>query len=83
MRGDIEWIRKSRKIWVRAHKSKNIYQISACEYEQILNKITESYEIGHSDTITQINRDTAKFARKMEIGDRLGKIEEKSAYILF
>ena len=84
MRGDIEWIRKSKKIWVRADKSKNIYQVIPCEYEQILNnKIMESYKIDHSNTITKINRDTAKFTSKMQIVNRLGKIEEKSAYILF
>ena len=83
MRGDIECIKKSKKIWIRTEKSNNIYQVSPCEYEQILNKITESYKIDHSDTITQINRDTAKFAQKMDMIDRLGKIEEKRAYILF
>ena len=33
---DIERIKKS-KIWVRTDKSNNIYQVSPCEYEQILN----------------------------------------------
>ena len=80
----IERIRKSRKFWVRSDKSNNIYQVSPQEYEQILNdKITESYKLDHSDTITQINRDTVKFAQKVNMIDRLGKLEEKSAYILF
>ena len=35
------------------------------------------------DTITQINRDTTKFAQKVNMIDRVGKLEEKSAYILF
>ena len=84
MRGDIERIRKLRMIWVRVDKSNNIHQVSPCEYEQIFdNKISESYKIYHCDTITQINGDTAKLARKIEIVDRLGKMEEKSAYILF
>ena len=47
------------------------YQVNPCVNEQILNnKITESYKIDHSDTITQINRDTATFARKMDMVDR-------------
>ena len=38
------------------------------EYERILNdKITESYKLDHSDTITQINRDTTKFAHKVDM----------------
>ena len=84
MREDIERIKKSRKVWVRSDKSNNIYQVSPHEYERILNaKITESYKLDHCDTITQINRDTAKFAQKVNMIDRLGKLEEKSAYILF
>ena len=84
MRKDIERIKKSKEIWVRSDKSNNIYQVNPYEYERILNdKITVSYKLDHSDTITQINRDTAKFAQKMNMIDRLGKMEEKSAYILF
>ena len=84
LRGDIERIRKSRKIWVRSNKSNNIYQVSPHGYERILNdKITESYKLDHSDTTTQINRDTAKFAQKVNMIDRVGKLEERSAYILF
>ena len=72
---DIERIRKSKKVWVRADKFKNIYQV--CPYEQILNnKITESYKIDHSGTPILINRDTAKFANKLQIVNRFGKIEE-------
>ncbi len=53
-------------------------------YERILNdRITESYKLDHSDTTTQINRDTAKFAQKVNMIDRVGKLEERSAYILF
>ena len=84
LREDIERIRKSRKVWVRSDKSNKTYQVSPHEYERILNdKITESYKLDHSDTITQINRDTAKFAQKVNMIDRVGKLEEKSAYILF
>ena len=65
MMEDIEHIRKSRKVWFRSDKSDNIYQVSPHEYERILkDKITESYKLDHSDTITQINRDTSKFAQK-------------------
>ena len=83
MREDIERIRKSRKVWVRSDKSNNIYQVSPHEYERILNdKTTESCKLDHSDTITQIIRDAAKFAQKVNIIDKVGKLEEKSAYIL-
>ena len=82
--GYSERIKKSKEVSARADKSKNIYLVSPYEYEQILNnKITESYKLDCNDTTTRINRDTGKFASKIQIVDRLGKIEEKSAYILF
>ena len=75
---------KSGKIWVKADRSKNIYQVTPYEYEQILNnKITESYRIDHCSIPALINKDTAKFASKLQIVDRLGKIDEKCPYILF
>ena len=43
---------------------------------------SQNHKLDHSDTITQINRDTAKFALKVNMIDRVGKLEEKSAYIL-
>ena len=65
-KGDIKWTRKSGKIWVREHKSKNIYQVSPYEYEQILNnKITESYRIDRCNTHVLINIETDKFANKL------------------
>ena len=45
--------------------------------------LSQNHKIDHSDTVTQINRDTVKFAQKMDMIYRLGKVEEKSAYILF
>ena len=66
------------------YKCKNIYQISTNEYEQILNnKITESYRIDYSNTPALFNKDMSKFMSKLQIVDRLGKIEGKCAYILF
>ena len=51
--------------------------------KSLIIRITKSYRIYHSDTTALINKDTAKFASKLQIVDKLGKIEEKCAYILF
>ena len=84
MKGDTEQMKKFGKIWVRADKSKNTYQVSPFEYEQILNdKIMESYRIDPNSSLTLINRVTTKFAGKLQVVDKLGKLKEKCAYILF
>ena len=75
-------MRKSRKTWVKADKSKEIYQVSLWEYEQILNKITEFNRIDNDNTPALINSDT-EFVSNLQIVDRLGKLKEKCAYILF
>ena len=46
---------------VRAGKSKNIYKINPSNYHKNLrNKITDTYKIGHNDTISQINDEEEK-----------------------
>ena len=50
--------------------------------ESLMIGSRESYKLDHSDTTTQINRDTAKFAQKVNMIDRVGKLEKRSAYIL-
>ena len=69
---------------MRSDKSKNIYKIKPSKYQEILkSKITNNYKIDYNNTIEQINKDTAKFASRLQIEDRLGKFKKKEAYILF
>ena len=35
------------------------------------------YEIDNKDTVNQINKDIAKFTNKLNIKDKLGKLNEK------
>ena len=81
---DIEEVKMSTYIWVRSDKSKNIYKIKPSKYQEILkSKITNNYKIDYNNTIEQINKDTSKFASRLQIEDRLGKFKKKEAYILF
>ena len=43
----------------------------------IYMKITDTYKIDYNKTITQINKDALKFANKLHIEDRLGKLTWK------
>ena len=69
---------------MRSDKSKNIYKIKPSKYQEILkSKITNNYKIDYNNTIEQIDKDTSKFASRLQIEDRLGKFKKKEAYILF
>ena len=84
IKNDSRSIKNSRKIWVRADKTRNIYLINPSEYIRILqDKVTNNYKLDHEDSISQINRDTNTFASKLKINDKMGKLEEKCAYVLF
>ena len=75
-------LKKNDKIWVKANKSRNIYNISSSEYRILHNKIPDNYKVDYNDTLTQININTAKFTSKLHIKEILGKLKEECAYIL-
>ena len=80
---DIKEVKTSKYIWVRSDKSKNIYKIKPSKYQEILkSKIANNYKIDYNNTIEQIDKDTSKFASRLQIEDRLGKFKKKEAYIL-
>ena len=69
---------------MRSDKSKNIYKIKPSKYQEILkSKITNNYKIDYNNTMEQIDKNTSKFASRLQIEDRLGKFKKKEAYILF
>ena len=73
---DIKEVKTSNYIWVRSDKSKNIYKIKPSKYQEILkSKITNNYKIDYDNTIEQIDKDTSKFAGRLQIEDRLGKFK--------
>ena len=80
---DTENTKKSKKIWVRADKL-NIYKISPSNFHRILqNKINDTYKVNNSDTLSQINNNTVKFARKLHIYERMGKFVKKKVLIFY
>ena len=75
---DIKEVKTSNYIWVRSDKSINIYKIKPSKYQEILrSKITNNYKIDYNNTIEQIDKDTSKFASRLQIEDRLGKFKKK------
>ena len=79
-------MKRSKLIWIKIDKSKNIYKIEPSEFNKILrDKITEAYKVDNinNNTINYINNDAARLTIKLKIRDKLGKLNSKNAYILF
>ena len=61
------------------------YKIIPSNYNRIQqNKITDTYKLDNRDTLSHINNDTAKFACKLHINDRIAELvkKKKNPYIL-
>ena len=61
----------------------NFYVVLPLSLLPLHNKIMEKYKIDYQDTVNQINMETAKFANKLNIKNKLGKLIEKNACFLF
>lgn len=82
---DIDMIKNSEEVWIRADKSKNIYKCDPSKYYKILkDKITDNYKKDRfNNRIFEIDNVTADLASNLNISDRMRKIHRKDAYILF
>ena len=49
----------------------------------IKNKITDSYKLDRYNSLSKIDNDTAEFACKLNVADKMEKWLKKWAYILF
>ena len=76
-------INNSNKMWIKADKSRNLYKIDPIQYKKISNKITEKYKLDQNNIIDQINKDTYNFTNKLNIKNKIGKLNRKIAYIIF
>ena len=83
MQRDIRRIRNSKKVFVKADKSKHIYEVPVPEYRKIIrDNVTRNYQRDDADTVDQINRDIYTTTCKLGIHDRVNRLEEKQCYVL-
>ena len=83
LRRDIRRIQTSKKVFVGADKSKNIYEVPVPKYRKIIrDNITKSYRLDDEDTVDLINRDIYNSTSLLGIQERVNKLEEKQCYVL-
>ena len=82
IKNDIEEKKSDKRLFVSADKSRNIYKIAKEDYNKLIKEnITKTYKKSHQNKLNNINKDTKKLVTKLEIADRIEKMQENNAYI--
>ena len=82
LKDDIDRIKKSDKIIVKADKTSNLYLLSKDEYKKLLTEnISDNYKISDKDIVDNINEKAKKITTKLEIENRVNVLALKNAYI--
>ena len=70
------------KVLVKADKSRNIYQLDKDDYKkQLRENITRTYNKFTKRKLHAVNKQAKKIAEKLNIDDRIEKIQETEAYV--
>ena len=82
LQSDLKTFRQSPKVFVKADKTKNIYEIGKDEYKKLLrDSVTNTYKKCNLTEVSNTNTQAAEIVEKLDISDRVQCIAEKSAFI--
>ena len=72
MNNDIDKLKKSAKVIVRADKTTNLYHVSKDQYNKLMtNNITKEYKKAPLDTKCKIDQETSNIGSELELNDRM------------
>ena len=79
---DAKKIKECNDVIIPADKSRNFYKMDKVQYNQHLNNsITSTYKRCTANQVNIINRESAAIAEKLDIADRVEKLQETNSYI--
>ena len=82
IRKDLSNINKSKKIFVNADKSNNIYAVPQHTYKKLLdNEVTKFYKKAPPTIENDINKEANQLASKLKLAGRVDQYSLKSAFI--
>ena len=82
LRNDIKTINSTQEILVNADKSSNIYKLSKDDYNKyMVENITKTYKKCNKTKVNQINYQVKTIIEKLEIIDRVEKMQESEAFV--
>ena len=82
MNDEVAKIGSSNKVIVNADKTGNKYEMTASDYKQLMHdNLTQDYKLDNSNKLAEINEDTKKHARSLQIIDRMERHSESNAFL--
>lgn len=82
LKKDINRIKASNSVFVKADKTRNMYELSKEQYDKLLvENVTKHYRTAANDAADTINAEAEGIARKLRIADRINITAERDAYI--
>ena len=82
MNEEVKRINKSTKVIVNADKTGNKYEMEPSNYRKLLQEnITRDYKLDNQNKLAEINSDTQKHARILELDDKMECHCESNAFI--
>ena len=83
MKKDVEEIRHTNCVLVKADKSRNIYKVPKEKYKKLLKEqVTKTYRTDKLETVNAINEEAYDITRELKIEDRVSAITTKDSYLL-
>ena len=82
LKKDVEYINKSKNIFVKADKTSNVYEVSKETYQKYRhNNITTHYAKAEESTEKNINLEARQITERLKISDRVEPIAHQEAYV--
>ena len=82
LKKQVEKIQKSKKLFVLADKTTNIYEMEPDEYKKLLSEnITKDYMKTNVTEVKKTSKEAKKIAESLKLDDRIEDQSEKSAFI--
>ena len=79
---EVKKINNSDKVIVNADKTGNKYEITTSDYQRLMHEnLTRDYRLDNGNKLSDINNDTRKLARSLEIGDRMESHSQANAFL--
>ena len=82
MNDEVAKISSSNKVFVKADKTGNKYEMTASDYKQFMHdNLTQDCKLDNFNKLAEINEDTKKHARSLQIVDRMERHSESNAFL--
>ena len=82
IRQDLKSIEQSKKVFVSADKTRNLYGIEPEEYKKMLrDNVTKTYKKSNVETVSLVNEEASKITEKLSLSDRVQCIAPNEVFI--